>query len=182
MSSLNKIILVGTVGFDPDIKVTTNDNTVAKFTLSVARPGSGENPSTQKDLIPIVAWNQSAEYIQNNISKGDIVYVSGRISERTYEDTEGNRKWITEVESRDVKKISPGGQATPSESNSTSESKYDFTGSTFPESTTTETTSNIETKSDFKPVSEENFEFNDPFDKSEEKQSSEENDTSEVPF
>ena len=67
MSSLNKIILVGTVGFEPDIKVTTNDNTVAKFTLSVARPGSGENPSTQKDLIPIVAWNQSAEYIQNNI-------------------------------------------------------------------------------------------------------------------
>lgn len=160
MSSLNKIILIGNVSFDPDIKVTTNGHNVAKLSLAVDRPSGPNTVTPQCDFIPVVSWNETAEYVQKNIQKGDQVLVIGRISERTYEDSEGVRKWITEIDARSIQKLSTNSRTDAQEDSST-----ELSG-TFPNETVkspNQEKKDPELKADASPVSEENFNFNDPF-------------------
>ncbi len=74
---------------------------MAKFSLSVDRP-SADGLSKQSDTIPVVAWRQLAD-LAKSTSKGQVILVDGRISTRTYDDNEGIKHYVTEVEARDIK-------------------------------------------------------------------------------
>ncbi len=108
MSSLNKIILIGTIHTDPDVRATTAGDSLAKLVLLVERPERGEGLPKQSDMIPVVAWRQAAETLRD-AKKGEQLLVEGRILSRSYEDAEGQRKYTTEVEARDVKRMGAGG-------------------------------------------------------------------------
>ena len=112
MSSLNKIILIGNLTSDPDIKETTNGQLLSRFTIAVDRPSQQDAMEKQTDYISVVAWRDVAESTQQ-ISKGSQCLVEGKVITRTYDDDDGKRHYITEVESRSITPLSSK-QAAPS--------------------------------------------------------------------
>ena len=85
--SVNKIILVGNVGQDPDIQETGNGTKVAHFSLATNRRtnGSGDEPQERADWHRLTVWNRLAQFAQDYVSKGDRVYVEGRLEYDSYE-------------------------------------------------------------------------------------------------
>ena len=85
--SVNKIILVGNVGQDPDIQETGNGTKVAHFSLATnrRRMGTGDDVQERTDWHRLTLWNRMAQFAQDYVSKGDRVYVEGRLEYDSYE-------------------------------------------------------------------------------------------------
>ena len=95
---LNKVILMGRLTRDPELRHTQSDVAVASFSLAVDRGYSRRDDSQQSvDFINIVAWRNTAEFVSKWFSKGQLVAVSGRLQVRSYKDRDGNNRTITEV-------------------------------------------------------------------------------------
>lgn len=103
MSSFNRITLIGTISNDPDARVTNSGEPMLKFSLATERPAM-EGLPVSVDYIPIVAWRQVAER-KDGLVKGCVVLVDGRISTRSYDDSDGKRKWTTEVEAKEIRPL-----------------------------------------------------------------------------
>jgi single-strand DNA-binding protein len=91
MAQFNRIVLIGKIIDEPNIKVSTEGKSIAKFTIETDRP-FGE----KSDCIPVVAWEKQADVV-GEFSKGQLVLVEGRIQQRNFDDEEGNTVWVTEV-------------------------------------------------------------------------------------
>lgn len=91
---LNKVVLIGHLSRDPEIKHTNTGKAVANFTVAVNR---GFGKDQEADFIPVVAWNNTAEAVSNYLVKGSLVAVEGRMQVRSYEAKDGGRRWVTEV-------------------------------------------------------------------------------------
>ncbi len=104
MSSLNKIILIGEVLSTPDIKATNSGDSVCNFVLSVGRPARAENANPGVDNIKVVAWREKADQLRH-VGQGQSLLVEGRISTRSYENNEGQRVYVTEVEAREIREL-----------------------------------------------------------------------------
>lgn len=102
MANLNRIILVGNLTNDPEVRFTVEGLQIAKFQLEVERFVQ-EGAPKQVDYIDIVAWRRLAEICGQYLKKGKPVLVEGRIQVRTYENENGARKWATEVVARNIK-------------------------------------------------------------------------------
>ena len=89
---MNHITLMGRLTGDPEVRYTQSGKAVASFTLAVNR---GRSDAT--DFIPVVAWEKLAEIIGNNLAKGRRALIEGRIQIRTYEDSDGKKRKVTEV-------------------------------------------------------------------------------------
>ena len=108
----NKVILMGNLARDPDIRHTPNKQKVARFSVAVGRQWKNKQTGetqTQTDFIPIVAWAFLADLAENYLRKGKPVLVEGRLQVREYEDPKtGGRKWATEVIAEGVTMLSAG--------------------------------------------------------------------------
>lgn len=101
---LNRVILIGRLTKDPDLRYTPTGVAVSQFTLAVDRPFvSGPDQQREADFIPIVCWRQLAETCANYLRKGRLTAVEGRIQVRFYENNEGKRVYITEVVADNVR-------------------------------------------------------------------------------
>lgn len=95
---MNKVILMGRLTKDPEIRYTQTTNTmVASFNLAVNRRFVKEGQERQADFISIVAWGKTAEFISKYFKKGQQVAVAGRIETRNYDDKDGKKVYVTEV-------------------------------------------------------------------------------------
>ncbi len=94
---MNKIILLGRLVRDPEVRVTPTERTVCIFTLAVDRPFTAKNGQYEADFINIVTWNKTAELCGNSLLKGQRALVEGRLQIRSYDDKGGQKRWITEV-------------------------------------------------------------------------------------
>ena len=95
---MNKVILIGRTTKEIDLRRTTNGNAVVSFTLAVDNPfQKNEEGKNTVDFINCVAWNKTAEIMDQYVSKGQKIAVEGRIQTRNYEDKDGKRVYITEV-------------------------------------------------------------------------------------
>lgn len=94
---INRAILVGRLTKDPELRRTANDIPVATFTLAVNRQFSNPSGEREADFIQCVVWRRQAETVEQYLSKGSLVGVEGRIQTRSYDDQDGNRKYITEI-------------------------------------------------------------------------------------
>lgn len=95
---LNRVILIGRLTKDPEMRYTPAGVAVTQFTLAVDRPfTSGGQGEREADFIPIVTWRQLAETCANYLRKGRLTAVEGRIQVRNYENNEGKRVYVTEV-------------------------------------------------------------------------------------
>lgn len=96
---LNKVILMGRLTADPELRHTQNNIPVASFSLAVNRTFGQDQ---QADFLDIVAWRKTAEIVSQWFSKGMLVAVSGRLQTRTWEDKQGNKRKAVEVVADEV--------------------------------------------------------------------------------
>ena len=94
MPSLNKILLIGHLGRDPELRQTQTGKSVANFTMATSEKRGGEEHT---EWHRIVAWEKTAGYCAHYLSKGALVYVEGRIQTREWTDKEGQSRKTTEV-------------------------------------------------------------------------------------
>ena len=107
-SSVNKVILVGRLGKDPEVRYTGGGKAVANF--SIATDESYKNNDGEKvektEWHNIVVWGNSVEaFVQKYLHKGDMVYVEGKLQTRSWDDKDGNKKYTTEINVNDIKAL-----------------------------------------------------------------------------
>jgi len=95
--SVNKVILVGNLGKDPELRYTPSGAAVATFSLATTNPFKDKEGNKQTEWHNIVAWRQLAEVCGKFLHKGKQVYIEGRIQTRSYDDRDGNKRYITEI-------------------------------------------------------------------------------------
>jgi single-strand DNA-binding protein len=109
MAGVNKAILVGNLGRDPELRTTPNGQSVVNFTLATSETWtdkSGERVE-RTEWHRIVVWGRTAEMCNQYLSKGRTVYVEGRIQTREWEDKDGNKRYTTEINANTVNFIGP---------------------------------------------------------------------------
>lgn len=94
---LNRIILIGRLTRDPELRYTTNGIAVAHMTIAVDRPQFNKDREKETDFIDIVAWQKLAETCANNLGKGRLIAVEGRLQIRSYDDKQGIRRKTADV-------------------------------------------------------------------------------------
>ena len=99
---LNKVVLIGRLTKDPDLRYTQSGIAVARFTLAVDRGFKNQDGEKQADFIPITVWRGAAESCAKYLSKGRLVAVAGRIQTGSY-DKDGQRHYTTEVVADEVR-------------------------------------------------------------------------------
>lgn len=94
---MNKVILLGRLTADPELRQTPSNVPVASFTVAVNRPFNKNAAERQADFIDCVAWRNSAEFVSKYFTKGKPILVEGRLQVRSYEDKQGNKRRAYEV-------------------------------------------------------------------------------------
>ncbi len=111
---MNKILLIGNLGKDPDMKYTDSGIAVTRFSLAVNRVTKSQSGERQEETewFNIVAWRQLAETCNNYLHKGTKVYIEGRLTQRKYQDREGVQRTSVEVIANEMEILTPKGQNT----------------------------------------------------------------------
>lgn len=94
---MNKVILIGRLTRDPELRYTGSNTPVATFSLAVNRPFTNQSGEREADFINCVVWRKLAETVKNYLSQGSQVAVEGRIQTRNYDDQNGQKRYVTEV-------------------------------------------------------------------------------------
>lgn len=125
---INKVILIGNLGKDPEIRYTQSGTQVATFTVATTERWKGQDGQMQEstEWHQIVAWQRLAEICGEYLHKGSRVYIEGKLQTRKWQDKEGNDRYTTEIVAREMKMLSPRGGSESGESSG----RY---GSSFPE-------------------------------------------------
>ncbi|MGG1595602.1 single-stranded DNA-binding protein [Terribacillus saccharophilus] len=109
---LNRVVLVGRLTKDPDLKYTPNGVAVANFTLAVNRSFSNQAGEKEADFINCVVWRRPAENLANFMGKGSLVGVDGRVQTRSFDNQEGKKVYVTEIVADSVQFLdTKGGQS-----------------------------------------------------------------------
>ena len=105
---MNKVILIGRLTKDPELKFTPGNGTaVTTVTLAVDKYNASTG-QREADFIGVTIWGKQAESTANYMSKGSLMGISGRIQTRSYDDKEGNKRFVTEVVANEVQFLSKG--------------------------------------------------------------------------
>ncbi|MGL5634679.1 MAG: single-stranded DNA-binding protein [Sarcina sp.] len=105
---MNKIVLLGRLVKDPELKVVEGSGKVyTKFTIAIRRDYKSLDGERKSDFIPLIMWEKKAELACQFLKKGDSITLSGRLITRNYEDEEGKRRYFIEVSVDEFRKINP---------------------------------------------------------------------------
>ena len=107
-NGVNKVILIGHLGRDPETRTTQSGQTVANFTLATTERFKGED---RTEWHRIVVWGKLAEICAQYLTKGKQVYIEGRIQAREWEDKEGNKKTTTEIVANEMRMLGSKGDS-----------------------------------------------------------------------
>jgi len=123
---LNRVVLIGRLTKDPELRYSPSGVAVTNFTLAIDRKFKNAQGEKETDFIPCVMFKQLAELCANYLAKGKLASVDGRIQVRTYNDKDGQKHWITEVVAEDVHFLSPkdGGSGSPESPTSTGKGSF----------------------------------------------------------
>lgn len=94
---INRVVLVGRLTRDPEMKYTQSGIAVTRFTLACDRPFTGQDGKREADFIDCVVWRKQAENVAQYLKKGSLAGVEGRLQISSYEDKEGQRRYRAEV-------------------------------------------------------------------------------------
>ena len=127
---MNKILLIGRLTKEPELRYTQSGTAVASFTLAVNRSFANQNGEREADFINCVAWQKAAEFVSQYFKKGQQMALEGRLQVRSYDDDNGQRRWVTEVVTEKVEFVgSKGGNGNSSSNGAGSGSGGGNTGS-----------------------------------------------------
>lgn len=122
---MNKIVLLGKLIRDPELRTIEEGNKVfTRFIIAVDRNFKAQDGTRKADLIPVTFWGRKAEVVCQYLQKGSYISLSGRLRTGSYEDKEGNKKYIAEVVAEDFKFV--GSRRTEKENNSTDDNFDDL--------------------------------------------------------
>ncbi|TMF26533.1 MAG: single-stranded DNA-binding protein [Chloroflexi bacterium] len=110
MASVSKIVIIGNVGRDPELRMTPNGRPVCEFSVAVNRVtgrSDGGDRQEQTDWYRVSCWSQLAERAQQMITKGRLVFVEGRFTPRTYTDREGRERMSLDISANDFQMLDP---------------------------------------------------------------------------
>ncbi len=112
MRGVNKVMLIGRLGKDPELRYTTNGQPVANFTLATTEVRGSKDTEKQEytEWHRVVAWGRLAEICGEYLSKGKMVYVEGSLRTRSWDDNQGNKRWTTEIVANQMQILSPAGE------------------------------------------------------------------------
>jgi len=113
MRGVNKVILIGNLGKDPELRYLPSGQAVTKFPLATGSKWKDKEGQWQyrTDWHNIVAFGKTAEICNEYLKKGSQVYIEGRIQTRSYDDRDGNKKWITEIIAQSMQMLGRKGEA-----------------------------------------------------------------------
>lgn len=94
---MNKIIVMGRLTKDPEVRYTPSQKVVCSFTLAVDRPFLNQQGQREADFIPVVVWGKAAELCGNSLAKGHRLLVEGRLQIRNFDAKDGTKHWVTEI-------------------------------------------------------------------------------------
>lgn len=94
---MNKVFLIGRLTRDPELRYTGNNTAVATFSIAVNRNFTNQSGEREADFINIVVWRKQAENVKNYLTQGSQVAIDGRIQTRSYDDNNGQKRYVTEV-------------------------------------------------------------------------------------
>jgi single-strand DNA-binding protein len=108
---INKVILIGNLGADPEVRYTQAGLPVASFRIATSerRKGQDGQMQEQSEWHSIVAWDKLAEICSEYLHKGMRVYIEGKLQTRKWQDKDGHDRWTTEIIARDMKMLTPKG-------------------------------------------------------------------------
>jgi single-strand DNA-binding protein len=109
---INRVVLVGRLTKDPELKYTPSGVAVARFTLAVNRPFSNQQGERQADFINCVVWRKQAENTANYLRKGSLAGIEGRIQTSSFDGQDGKRVFMTEVVADSVQFLEPRSAST----------------------------------------------------------------------
>lgn len=111
MASVNKVILVGNLGKDPEVRFTPSGRAVAKFPIATTESWMDQENSRQErtEWHNVVVWGKQAESCGQYLAKGRQVFIEGAIRSRSYDDKEGNKRYITEIVAQRVQFLGGSG-------------------------------------------------------------------------
>ena len=104
---MNKVYLIGNLTKDVDLAQTPSGVNVAQFTMAVSRPYANANGERDADFHKCVAWRNTGELISQYCKKGDKIAIVGSLQNRSYEDKDGNKRFITEIVVNEVEFLTP---------------------------------------------------------------------------
>lgn len=130
---MNKVILIGRLTRDPELRYTSSNIPSATFSIAVNRPFTNQAGEREADFINIVVWRKQAENCKNFLTKGSQVAIEGRIQTRNYDGQDGKKVYVTEVVADNVEFIGSRNSSgnsnnmnTGSGNSNTGPSQYDF--------------------------------------------------------
>ena len=138
---MNRVELIGRITRDPELRYTSSNIATARFTLAVNRPFQSQNGEQGTDFINIVVWRKQAENVKNYLSQGSQVAIDGRIQTRSYDDQNGQKRYVTEVVADNVEFMGSKGSSNNSNNSNTSTNTkneptpYDFGDAPEPKGT-----------------------------------------------
>jgi single-strand DNA-binding protein len=118
MASVNKAILIGNLGADPELRYTPSGAAVANFNMATTEKWKDKDGQAQErtEWHRVILWNRQAEVAKEYLRKGSSVYIEGRIQNRSYDDKEGVKRYVTEIIGQRMQFL--GGRATGGQSDS----------------------------------------------------------------
>jgi len=102
MAYFNKVIEIGRITRNLELKTTTNGTSVVSFTIAVNRPYNKENDHPEADFLPVVAWRHTAEFLCKYFGKGDPVLIEGRLQSKKYKDKDNKDRTAIEIVAENV--------------------------------------------------------------------------------
>ena len=124
--SVNKVILIGNLGKDPEVRHLENGATVANFPIATSESYNDRNTGERREITDwhdIVVWRGLAEVVEKYVRKGTKIYVEGKLKKRSWQDKEGNTRYSTEVVADELTILSR-----PDRENRPGNNPYDSTG------------------------------------------------------
>lgn len=104
---MNKVILIGNLTKDPEVRTTASGTCVTTFTVAVKRYHKNDDGTKETDFIPVVTWQKLAESCGRYLKKGNRVGVVGEIQVRSYDAKDGTKRYVTEVIAGEVEFLTP---------------------------------------------------------------------------
>ena len=123
---MNKVVLIGRLSRDPELKYTSNNTPVCQIKVAVSRPvAQGKEPET--DFINVTIWNKQAENLVKYVKKGNQIAIEGRIQTRSYDNEEGKKVYVTEVLANHAEFIGNNSNKTNDNQTQTRDNKTSYT-------------------------------------------------------
>ena len=128
MSGVNKVIIVGRLGADPEVKTISAGTTVTRLNVATSEAWTGKDGNKQEktEWHRITVWGKLAEICGKHLSKGRQVYVEGRLQTRQWEDPQGQKRYATEIVANTVQFLGSNGERSASNATSSGNGSNDF--------------------------------------------------------